>query len=60
MDKLILTHTKHSPIHKYHTPNIQYINNKNQQIHRSADTITNYNDKRNDKVTNCYYLIMCQ
>ena len=46
MDKQILTNTIHSSIRNYHTPNTQCNNNKNQQINRSANTTTNYNDKQ--------------
>ena len=60
MAKHILTNTKQSTTRKHHTPNIQYINNTNQKNHRSADTTTNYNDKRNDKITNCRYSIKKQ
>ena len=60
MDKQIPTNTKYSPIRKHHTQNIRYKTNNNKQIHRSADTITNYNDNPSDKSTNCWYSIKKQ
>ena len=60
MVKQIVTTTQHPYTRNNPTSNNQYNKNKDQQINKTADTTTKYNDKQSDKITNYWHSLTKQ